>query len=138
MEDTESKLRYALEAFIAVHESRPDVTRDDYHYAYMKAIEAVQQEIVVTPDDYIDWSKVPKGYDWAAVDNPTETKRMLKLFEGWPNNKGVGIYSEEPYIVRNTFWASTRGNPDDKLAPNAAIIGPLPPWRKSLRKRPGK
>lgn len=73
-------------------------------------------------DDYIDWSKVPEGYDWVAVDEPGHH---------W---SGVWAGKSEP-----TLYESDNGWLMDCIEEvSCAIIGPLPPWRESLRKRPGK
>lgn len=79
-------------------------------------------------DDYIDWGKVPEGWDWVYVGPPEENGkvfmadspqeiRMGGAYESWMKKDGIG------------GW--------DKI-PKSAIIGPLPPWRESLRHRPGK
>jgi hypothetical protein len=97
--------------------------------------EAVDASKPVT-DDYIDWSKVPEGYDWVAVDSPEETAKMISRFQDLENNQGVGMFTEKPEIWRSRAWNSPDGNYDDTLVPSSAIIGPLPPWRESLRHRP--
>lgn len=73
-------------------------------------------------DDYVDWSKVPCGFDWVANDgdyalawNEKPTQYDHGMFPGW--TIGGGGYS---------------------LLRKDAIIGPLPDWRDSLRHRPGK
>jgi hypothetical protein len=76
---------------------------------------------VPTHDDYIDWSKVPEGYDWASCSN--ENVQLWKnkpdeIIDMWSSYNEVFMFPEE-------------------LECSNAIIGPLPPWRESLRKRPG-
>ena len=72
------------------------------------------------PDDYIDWSKVPEGLDWA-----TAALGSVCLWEHKP-------YASEEYQMFNSSTAVLT------IATLDAIIGPLPPWRDSLRHRPGK
>lgn len=73
-------------------------------------------------EDYVDWSKVPDGYDWVANDGDfvLAWDRKPKPYEpayypGWTVGGGG-------------YWPLK----------NDAITGPLPPWRDSLRHRPGK
>lgn len=83
---------------------------------------------------YIDWSKVPEGYDWVAV-------------SGFPLGERVAMYPKGDLLPPKPFdngglrgWI--RGSTEDHNmaidCPRNAIIGPLPPWRESLRHRPGK
>jgi hypothetical protein len=81
--------------------------------------------------DYIDWSKVPEGYDWVAVDSPEWTGKLC-------------CYLHEPSYDRhcnNMAWLhpldDQRLEDPWRSLPQSAIIGPLPPWRESLRRRPG-
>jgi len=70
-------------------------------------------------DDYIDWSKVPDRFDWVAVEE----------------NGCLFPWETEPQIVPGGW--NTGLSAVGRLV-NDASIGPLPPWRESLRKRPGK
>lgn len=90
-------------------------------------------------DDYIDWSKVPAGYDWVAVDSPGETSARIMMYDSLPNKYGVGAYESRPNSIPESlggFFSTADGN--DILVSQDAIIGPLPPWRESLRERPRK
>jgi hypothetical protein len=77
-------------------------------------------------NEYVDWVKVPKGYDWVARD-------------GWSGS--VYAYKHEPKPLQS----GKEGWRDYELYPETgawlrvsddAIIAPLPPWRESLRRRP--
>ena len=70
-------------------------------------------------DDYIDWSKVPDGFDWVAHDYDSGL---------------IDMYTSKPEM-RVASWSNGK---DYIFVPDLASIGPLPPWRESLRKRPGK
>lgn len=77
-------------------------------------------------DDYIDWSKVPKNYDWVAVDK----------------DKFISWFVQKPQIGNGSAqWIAGRMERfvdyDMDIIP-AFIIVPLPLWRDSLRHRPGK
>lgn len=75
-----------------------------------------------TQNDYIDWSKVPERFNWVAVDE-----------SGHPWSC-IWFSREEPQIYKDdTGWYQSV----PVEVPADAIIGPLPPWRESLRKRPG-
>lgn len=81
-----------------------------------------------TTHDYIDWSKIPAGYDWVAVDGPN-----------WVTDNKVWAYDcdiNDSMIIRpSESWSTASG--DGKVVDvSGAIIGPLPPWRESLRRRP--
>jgi len=91
---------------------------DKIHAEKLAEIEASEQK-----DDYIDWSKIPDGYDWVAV-QPSGSKICFEY---------------EPYLNDEKDWF-IEPTPGGALSfvYNDAIIGPLPPWRESLRKRPGK
>ena len=84
-------------------------------------------------EQYVDWGKIPEGYDWVAVDSGVNAG-VRTVSEG----PIVGMYTAEPTICFNSCWNSPDGNWDDRwVAPNV-VIGPLPPWRESLRQRPKK
>lgn len=71
-----------------------------------------------TPDDYVDWSKVPEGYDWVAQDYWDEGTDILRAYKTQP--------------CPSPDWRST---PQDWFSfrnENAVAI----PWRESLRHRP--
>lgn len=74
---------------------------------------------------YINWSLARPGYDWVAVDSDGQ----------------IAIYDAEP-IQSEYMWICSSGTEHgfdmDDYLPKSAIIGPLPPWRESLRHRPGK
>jgi len=72
-------------------------------------------------DDYIDWSKVPELFLWAAVDE----------------NGKAAYYSKRPYIPEDCWAWLWQDNSVWLMASDDCIIGPIPPWRESLRKRPG-
>lgn len=73
--------------------------------------------------DYVDWSKVPIGFNWIAVDGDGE----------------IGGYDVNP-ILGDTMWIVGRGGSywrrSYNVLPDDVRIGPLPPWRDSLRHRP--
>jgi hypothetical protein len=87
---------------------------------------------------YVDWSKIPEGYDWVAVDSKEETEYMVSKIgsEMLPNSNGVGAYKMKPRIKEGLGGKHFNLGMDDILVPNDAIIGPLPPWRNSLMQRP--
>ena len=74
-------------------------------------------------DDYIDWSKVPAWADWCLVQ---------------PSGCPIACEKEphiEPEAYGTGWWKETSCDGRVYVARDA-IIGPLPPWRESLRKRP--
>ena len=78
--------------------------------------------------DYIDWSKVPvhRGpADWPDIDYAFVDRTGCVNMQGYKPS----INENEPggWNTSVPIWD----------APSDAIIGPLPPWRESLRKRPG-
>jgi len=79
-----------------------------------------------TTDDYIDWSKVPEGYDWVAVDGEDVY------------NDGIlaRCHEMKPEISEWGDYFIDDSGADDIAVRSSAIIGPLPPWRESLRHRP--
>ena len=81
-----------------------------------------------TTDDYIDWSKVPEEANAIVANDDGD---MFLCF----------LESLDP-IPSNGYWNMPPGDKSmflhDMDVPKDAIIGPLPPWRESLRKRPGK
>ena len=81
------------------------------------------------PEDYIDWSKVPDEFEWVAVDSGMgEGRRQVSP------GPCVGLYDRKPAALDGWWEAGARHGKwiDDA----SAIIGPLPPWRESLRRRP--
>ncbi|MBA4274013.1 MAG: hypothetical protein C0436_00005 [Alphaproteobacteria bacterium] len=84
---------------------------------------------------YVDWSKVPQGFDWVAVDSPKETAMRTEHIKTWPNLQGVGAYTKKPVKKFDSFWNSDTGG--NILVNSDAITGPIPEnWEKSLIKRP--
>ena len=126
-----------VRAFVKAHIVDDDPYQDEGHSATRYAPESGESPIarearkaaeVGTQVDYIDWSKVPDGYDWVAVDGP--------LFDGTLGHTHVvGAFTVKPQCDPDC-WNSPRDNRDDMVLPDNAIIGPLPPWRESLRRRP--
>jgi hypothetical protein len=80
---------------------------------------------VIAGEDYIDWSKVPEGYDWVAIDS------AHSLGEGRPWG-----YSQEPKINDSNRWYLKGRPPLCCEITKDMIIGSLPDWRDSLRRRP--
>jgi len=76
------------------------------------------------PKSYVDWNKIPKGYNWVAIDKS----------RGHP-----WAYREtgEKIIKKNVSWGHVSGFGGVEDVGMDAIIGPLPPWDKSLIHRPG-
>lgn len=77
-------------------------------------------------DDYIDWSKVPDRFRWVAV----EESGQVFCWETKPTN------IQKDMITGLGGWNTGRSFVGPNV--NTATTGPLPPWRESLRKRPGK
>ena len=74
-------------------------------------------------DDYIDWAKVPEGYDYGTVGG---------IYGG------LQFWKKSPIMLENRWTSHIEVFIDaDELGCPDAIIGPLPPWRESLRRRPG-
>jgi len=76
--------------------------------------------------DYVDWSKVPKRpwncKDWPDADYVFLSSNGTVYMQGYePQNEG-----------KNDWLTSVPLMP----VPDDAIIGPIPPWRESLRRRP--
>ena len=106
-----------VKAFIKRHIVDDDLYQDEGHSATRCA-----------KDDYIDWSKVPKGFDWVAIDPPN----------GACPNVVWAYYDINGPKFTNAGWRApenTTFTPPREIC-SSAIIGPLPPWRESLRKRP--
>lgn len=73
--------------------------------------------------DYVDWSNIPKEYKWVAIDeHPLD--RMI-----------VWLHRTKPVLQTGRFFISWESGSIVR-ADASAIIGPLPPWRESLRQRP--
>jgi hypothetical protein len=78
--------------------------------------------------DYIDWSKIPVGYDYVAVDGPK-----------WITDTKVWAYKPDKNISIVFDKSQSWGPENDQgivISATNAVIGELPPWRESLRKRP--
>lgn len=73
-------------------------------------------------DDYIDWSKILSEFGFAD-DGSDGVLIVGRDFGNKPSPSDDGAWS--------CRWTPDLDNYQD------AIIGPLPPWRESLRKRPG-
>lgn len=74
-------------------------------------------------DDYIDWAKVPKWYVYGTVGG---------IYGG------LQFWKDKPIMLENRWTSDIEVFMDAyELGCPDAIIGPLPPWRESLRKRPG-
>lgn len=69
--------------------------------------------------NYINWAKIPEGYDWVGNDGQDGTFAHREKPIPYPNGL-IGWYSSS--------WINIRDRD--------AIIAPLPPWRESLRRRP--
>ena len=72
-------------------------------------------------DDYIDWSKIEYGYDWAAQDSWDEGTHIIRAYNECPE-----IDESPPSDWMGGQWISC----------NDAVIGTIPPWRESRRSRP--
>lgn len=96
---------------------------DKIHAEKLAEIESSEQK-----DDYIDWSKVPEGYDWVAVDRNESITDGVWAYNN--DNKNIKM------IIKDGCWMPK----DDRcevfrVDESDAIIGQLPPWRESLRRR---
>lgn len=80
-------------------------------------------------DDYIDWRKVSDGYDWIAMD----ADGTICQFAGAAPVCGASMEGG-----RDMWYVHKDGKVwrENDILPTSAIIGPLPPWRESLRRRP--
>lgn len=67
--------------------------------------------------DYVDWSKIPEGYDWVAA----ESSGRVFLWNAEPEIMGDGWNTGD-----GTLYTEGRN----------FITGHIPPWRESLRRRP--
>lgn len=79
-------------------------------------------------DDYIDWSKVPERGNYVSIDD------NLNMY--W-------YYNQPALSDLGGVWITSEGEPmilgdDYGLVCSSAVIATCPPWRESLRKRPGK
>ena len=112
-----TEIRAWWKSFVKRHIVDDDPYQDESHSATRYA-----------QDDYIDWTKVPKGYKWIAVDYCLEPPTVF-AYKGKPR-----VYSEWCPEDTTEGWRDMDGT----CYPigTSAIIGPLPPWRESLRKRP--
>jgi hypothetical protein len=76
---------------------------------------------------YVDWSKIPEGYDWACIGDPS-------YFIG---DAYVRIYTEKPKIAMFAMFEDWFTPSEKRFLPSEEmIIGPFPPWRDSLMQRP--
>jgi len=78
------------------------------------------------PDDYVDWSKIP----------------MHLGCKEWPDINWVFV-EPDGTVDMQSFKPSIKDDDWETCvpiwtAPSDAIIGSLPPWRESLRRRPGR
>lgn len=89
----------------------------------LAAFTRIFKEKEPTAYDYVDWSKIPSKYDRAVVND-------MGGFSVCASN------GHEPYPVENGGWVHEGGWPMDFQNYRDAIIGPLPLWRESLRRRP--
>lgn len=82
--------------------------------------------------NYVDWSKVPAGINWINIADWSKPENILRSLQGWSYKPfgptGGGIFNSDIEVYRNGH---------DMDLDTSAIIGPLPPWRKSLIHRPG-
>ena len=79
--------------------------------------------------DYIDWSKVPKGYDWVARDPWDEEA----------DNDIVRAYRNKPSMTPHPLggsWDDGNGWLTYCAHQELGLKSPLPDWRESLRRRP--
>ena len=79
--------------------------------------------------NYVDWGKLPDWVKWVACDDggepwmfPDKTAPVISEHHKWWTRPDDGDRSLEIAIPANL----------------SAIVGPLPPWRNSLRQRPKK
>ena len=90
--------------------------------AVRSAIESLSE--TSEPKSYVDWGKIPEGYDWVAIDRV---------------NKHPWAYREtgEAIINDNESWKHVSGVGGVNSVSMSDVIGPLPAWDKSLIHRPG-
>lgn len=72
------------------------------------------------PGDYVDWSKIPDGYNYVGINGKNTTVWMSKTELSHDNHN---LYLES---LDNSIT----------LCPEEAISGPIPKWRESIRRRP--
>ena len=124
-----------VRAFVKAHIVDEDPYQDEGHSATRYAPEPGESPIarearkaaeVGTQGDYIDWSKIPNKFDFVAADE---------------DGKVYGFH----FAPHLHYWGLPKWSADGKAGDwcdahedivNDAIIGPLPTWRESLRKRP--
>ena len=101
-----------VRAFVKAHIVDEDPYQDEGH-----------SETRYTQGDYIDWSKVPEEYNYVGIN----------MHSGAVWMSGSEMHHEDDGYL----YASNGAEPKCfNYLPYDAIIGPLPPWRESLRKRP--
>lgn len=81
---------------------------------------------VKAPTQYVDWSKVPEGYDWACLGDPEHFigEGYLRIYKFKPEIKMYSVFEDWGCIDEGAI----------RFLPTLAV--PLPPWRESLRQRP--
>lgn len=80
--------------------------------------------------DYVDWSKVPDGYNWVAISGQEEREDQHKM-----HSVLFRCFKNKPYIKMGSMYETWMG--EEKAFDTFDIsIGKLPPWRESLRRRP--
>lgn len=104
-----------VKAFIKRHIVDDDPYQDEGHSATRYA-----------QDDYIDWSKIPKGPKWSTIDSDG----TIWAWYGKP------VISNNSDNIMGWWYDPNASLPIGSRLSLDAIIGPLPPWRESLRKRP--
>lgn len=109
------------ELVLHIKSNKRDLNDIDFLNEADRAIESLSDK---PKDDrcYVNWDKVPHGYDWVAVDGDGRVCAY--------NTKPDGEYCDCMWCV---------GAPGDFCIDikRDAIIGSLPPWRDSLIHRPG-
>lgn len=78
--------------------------------------------------EYVEWSKIPIRYTWVALDNHLPSDAHLFMFEKQP-------YIDDSLGDDADCWLWQDGSNYESV-PIDAIIGKMPPWRESLRRRP--
>lgn len=78
-------------------------------------------------NSYIDWSKIPEGYDYACIGDP----------ENFYSNPYIRVYSQKPKIKMFAFFEDWYTQNEKRFLPGKdVIIGKIPYWRDSLLVRP--
>ena len=121
-----------VKTFVKAHIVDEDPYQDEGHSATRYAPEpgespiareARKAAVVGAQGDYIDWSKVPEEYNYVGINMHSDSVWM----------SGSEMHHEDDGYL----YASNGAEPKCfNYLPYDAIIGPLPTWRESLRKRP--